>query len=535
MGWMWTWLVNHVSPSFRDFSAESVVSLFPSFISLLVILCGSLISTIVIAFVRHRTFEQHRIDRLRSARELNVSFIHPDLGIGGAERLVVDAAVSLQDRDHNVTLYTSHHEPERCFEETAPGGELGSRVFVYGDFWPRHFFGRFHALFAYWRCFYVALRVIIGTSPAEIDVVVCDLVSLPNVLFRLAKIKVLFYCHYPDKALCTSRGTAVMDFYRVFIDWLEEYSTGFADQIAVNSQFTAKKFKSIFQDLSRRSLSVLYPSINCEAFDLHADPRSREVALGSALDLKRPFVVVSINRFEQKKRIDLAVRGVAYVAGKMARGLVARRPIVVYIAGGYDRRLRDNVATYEAVRSLAVDELRALVACPEHRYSEHVEVTAVPEEREEILCLRTCGTPKCVLPAVEIHLLRSISGARRGDLLRAASRGRGCLAYTPPDEHFGIVPLEAMYMRIPVVAQNSGGPCETVVTVGGEEEATGILCDNNPTAFGEAFLSLLTDPRRAFNMGEAGHTRVTNKFSLLKFGMHLERIIRSMGDQRVRK
>ena len=35
-----------------------------------------------------------------------IAFIHPDLGIGG-ERLVVDAAVGLQDFGHDIIIYTS--------------------------------------------------------------------------------------------------------------------------------------------------------------------------------------------------------------------------------------------------------------------------------------------------------------------------------------------------------------------------------------------------------------------------------------------
>ena len=47
-----------------------------------------------------------------------IGFIHPDLGIGGAERLVVDAAVGLQKAGHDVTIYTAHHDPGHSFEET---------------------------------------------------------------------------------------------------------------------------------------------------------------------------------------------------------------------------------------------------------------------------------------------------------------------------------------------------------------------------------------------------------------------------------
>jgi hypothetical protein len=70
--------------------------------------------------------------------KLRVTFIHPDLGIGtwraftvrliieifrqgGAERLVVDAALALQNQGHDVAFFTSHHDPKRCFEETRDG------------------------------------------------------------------------------------------------------------------------------------------------------------------------------------------------------------------------------------------------------------------------------------------------------------------------------------------------------------------------------------------------------------------------------
>lgn len=50
-----------------------------------------------------------------------MAFIHPDLGIGGAERLVVDAAIGLQSLGHEVVIYTSHHNPNHCFDETRNG------------------------------------------------------------------------------------------------------------------------------------------------------------------------------------------------------------------------------------------------------------------------------------------------------------------------------------------------------------------------------------------------------------------------------
>lgn len=50
-----------------------------------------------------------------------------------------------------------------------------------------------------------------------------------------------------------------------------------------------------------------------------------------------------------------------------------------------------------------------------------------------------------------------------------------CILYTPENEHFGIVPLEAMQYEKVVIACNSGGPRETVI-----HGVTGFLCDNTP-------------------------------------------------------
>lgn len=60
-----------------------------------------------------------------SPKEARVSrrivFFHPDLGIGGAERLIIDAAVGLQELGHKVIIFTSHCDPQHCFEEARNG------------------------------------------------------------------------------------------------------------------------------------------------------------------------------------------------------------------------------------------------------------------------------------------------------------------------------------------------------------------------------------------------------------------------------
>lgn len=51
----------------------------------------------------------------------SIIFVHPNLGIGGAERLVIDAAVGLQSYGHKVTVFTSYRDTNHCFEEARDG------------------------------------------------------------------------------------------------------------------------------------------------------------------------------------------------------------------------------------------------------------------------------------------------------------------------------------------------------------------------------------------------------------------------------
>lgn len=96
-----------------------------------------------------------------------------------------------------------------------------------------------------------------------------------------------------------------------------------------------------------------------------------------------------------------------------------------------------------------------------------------------------------------------------------------CLVYTPSNEHFGIVPVEAMYAGLPVVAVNSGGPTESIA-----EGETGYLCEPTPSQFADAFEKVenLGEQGRK-KMGEAGRQRVVKRFSLDAMVDKLDKIL----------
>jgi alpha-1,3/alpha-1,6-mannosyltransferase len=101
---------------------------------------------------------------------------------------------------------------------------------------------------------------------------------------------------------------------------------------------------------------------------------------------------------------------------------------------------------------------------------------------------------------------------RQRTLLLAACRA---VVYTPQHEHFGIVPLEAMASSRPVIAVNSGGPTESVIS-----GSTGFLCEPTAAAFAEAYQQLL-DAKAAAKMGVTARQHVVNKFSRASFGATL--------------
>ena len=94
------------------------------------------------------------------------------------------------------------------------------------------------------------------------------------------------------------------------------------------------------------------------------------------------------------------------------------------------------------------------------------------------ICLGKCslnlGLQVCMLP--------SFTDKQRAALLACCT----ALLYTPVNEHFGIVPLEAMAAGRPVIACNSGGPKESILHL-----QTGYLCEPEAGSFAPAMRRLL--------------------------------------------
>jgi alpha-1,3/alpha-1,6-mannosyltransferase len=89
----------------------------------------------------------------------------------------------------------------------------------------------------------------------------------------------VFYCHFPDLLLSSSRGNSldggkevkwslgksILSLYRLPVDYLEEATTGEADKILVNSMFTSDVFEKTFAGMGRAP-RVVYPAVDVHTY-----------------------------------------------------------------------------------------------------------------------------------------------------------------------------------------------------------------------------------------------------------------------------
>uniref|UniRef100_A0A1B6MAW0 Alpha-1,3/1,6-mannosyltransferase ALG2 n=1 Tax=Graphocephala atropunctata TaxID=36148 RepID=A0A1B6MAW0_9HEMI len=399
----------------------------------------------------------------------NILFLHPDLGIGGAERLVVDAAIGLIAKGHVVNFVTTHHDLSHCFEETKNGS---FPVTVVGDWIPRNIFGKCYALCAYLRMIYAAFYIVFFYK-VHPDIIFCDIVSVCIPVFWLCRSSVIYYCHFPDQLL-SKPGSKLKSLYRAPLNWLEEKTTASADVILVNSKFTRSVFKNTFRSIQKIP-EILYPSINTEFFNRNCSSSLKEV-LQDDFESNR-FIFLSINRYERKKNISLGITALSSLKNKLSKKDWCR--VILIIAGGFDNRVVENLEYYDELKKKAY----------EYEVDGKIYFLKSPSDDEKLLLLKECD----------------------------------CLLYTPSNEHFGIVPLEAMYSQKAVIAVNNGGPVETVV-----DGVTGFLCEASEDSFSSAMAICVKDKTVSQSLGVAGKKRFEENFSFGAFQNSLNGIVERM-------
>jgi len=156
---------------------------------------------------------------------------------------------------------------------------------------------------------------------------------------------------------------------------------------------------------------------------------------------------------------------------------------------------------------LVLQALPAVIEqCPGARYSIVGGGGDLPDVAEIV---RNLGLEK------EVEL----PGARANDALRHAYAGADVFVLPTQVEGFGIVFLEAMYSRLPVVAVRASSTPEVV-----EDGVTGLLvAPGDSKQLAAALIALLSDGERRRIMGEAGRRRVERLYLFEHFVARWER------------
>jgi glycosyltransferase involved in cell wall biosynthesis len=464
----------------------------------------------------------------------HVVFIHLDLGIGGAESLILNLAKATLPNNNSsdpfasISIYTTHCSPTHCYPEVHPTGSLAKYVQIRGSFLPRSFSLGGTALCSAIRMMHLTFAA--ARENPNADVFVLDV--LPTGIPYLTEVwgvkaGVLFYCHFPDKLLTrdtvngesdgsdvsrTTMFARLKGLYRWAMDATEEWTMGFSDLIVVNSKFTMGEVKKVFPSLflsnnehvdDYERVKVLYPTIESSISkgrrDNTTNGNSTNGSQNGSTEKSRNGPIVSLNRFERKKNIPLLLHAYGLLLERVELGNLQMKLPPLIIAGGYDPLNTENVEHLAELRVMA-DQILARFNLPPS-----IVISSSKSESDST--------------EATITFYPSISNEKRTRLLAKAQ----VWCYTPHREHFGIVPLEAMDAGVPIVAIRSGGPMETIV-----DGVTGYLVDYSPIdgdvarnltvrGFAHAIASILVDPQKASEMGQRGKERVHELFGMETF------------------
>ena len=254
-------------------------------------------------------------------------------------------------------------------------------------------------------------------------------------------------------------------------------TTGLSDAIVVNSLFTRGVFKDVFPRIEKAP-DVIYPCVDINPA-IEPIPENnplieylKYLSPNIVADHRPRKVILSINRFERKKNIALAIESFASVSDQIRKS----RSALLVIAGGHDPRNAENIAYSTELSKL----------------SSSLNLTHI-----------TLSPPFSTAPtqSLDVLFLHNIPGWLKSHLLSTSI----LLVYSPTNEHFGIVPLEAQLHSTPVLATPTGGPLETI-----EDNLTGFLRPAEQwTSVLESVLLKGVNPK----MGIRGRERVVAEFS----------------------
>jgi glycosyltransferase involved in cell wall biosynthesis len=261
---------------------------------------------------------------------------------------------------------------------------------------------------------------------------------------------------------------SVVHLHLKFADWMsgpQRWAFRRADALIGVSRFVARSL--IDNGYSPEKTYAVLNAIEIEKWDPGLDPMAVRLSFGIASDT--PVIACAARLFRGKGQDEL-IRTLAIIREEI--------PTVRLMIIGADDR--------QAMRTSFTAELKQLAS--DLRVSEHVIFTG---QRHDMPAL---------LAACDVFALASM------------------------EEPFGLVYLEAMAMKKPVVALASGGTLEIV-----EHEKSGLLSEpGDSAALAANLVTLLRNPDLRARMGEYGRIRVETAFTPRRLAKDTESVYYSL-------
>ncbi|KAF1745331.1 hypothetical protein MXB_1297 [Myxobolus squamalis] len=394
-----------------------------------------------------------------------IAIFHPNLGIGGAERLIIDIALALKRKGYDVTVFTNHHDKNHCFCETKDD----LNVVCSFDWIPDSILGCFKVYLAAFKAFLLTIYFLLFFY-GYFELVLVDQISVISVPFlRLFNFPVIFYCHFPDQFL-TDRKTFIKKLYRYPIDKIE---------VLVNSNFTRDVLINSFPIIKNKYL--LNPNWIKFVENDHQCHKLNES--------EDEFLFVSINRYDPKKLIQRSIIAMKILEDKLDSFHWFKTRLI--IMGGCDPLSRIDNEYFQFLKNLA------------HSYG------LIGNDNPE---------------NDKISFLKNPSDDFKFSVLKKATS----LIYTPDNEHFGIVPIEAMLMSVPVITSASGGPLETVYLLRYNkviDGVTGFHVKDFPSELVSKMQYIIENSQKIQEMGKAAFKHCNQKFTILSLERNIVEVL----------
>jgi starch synthase len=280
--------------------------------------------------------------------------------------------------------------------------------------------------------------------------------------------------------------------------WMERTAILDADAIVAVSNGTKADILKAYPDVSPDHIHVIYNGIDLQQYQYTPDTSA---LTKYGVDTTRPYVLF-VGRITRQKGVTHLVDAIQYLPPGTQVVLCAGAPDTPEIAA----EMRDKV---KAITGINVGQVR--------KYTAGSQPAAVENFGDDGGHSIATGDPT----GTGHNLVWIEQMVTKEEAIQLYSH---CAVFCCPSvyEPFGIINLEAMACRAPVVASATGGILEVVV-----EGTTGHLVPfeadpettfpTDPAQFAKdlaaKIVALLNDPARAKAMGEAGRKRVEDHFS----------------------